>query len=84
MWLLLCLILLIGISEAQPPKGKDWYDLMVAFINNYINDWHYRKTIQSIYDSQDWKTLDAQYGPFIHPTPNYSVETQKRQTHVKG
>jgi hypothetical protein len=57
------------LSTSEALEGKALYDYMCLFINIYINDAQYEKTIESIYVSEDWKTLDAQYGPFIRPTP---------------
>lgn len=51
-------------------EGKALYDYMCLFITTYINDRHYEKAIESIYASEDWITMDAQYGPFNRPTPS--------------
>ena len=68
MLLFFCALFLF-LSTSDALEGKALYDYMCLFINTYINDAHYEKAIESIYVSDDWKTLDAQYGPFIRPTP---------------
>jgi hypothetical protein len=68
-WILLFFCVSLFVVPSIGLKGKELYDYMCLFINAYINDPIYQKTIDSIYASSDWKTLDAQYGPFIRPTP---------------
>lgn len=62
-----CLILFVSPTEAL--EGKALYDYMCLFINTNINEPRYEKAIESIYASDDWIRMDAQYGPFIRPTP---------------
>ena len=68
-FLILAVLLLLFTSSVVALEGKELYDYMCLFINTFINDPKYKDAIQSIYDSADWITLDAQYGPFSRPTP---------------
>lgn len=60
--------LFLNTSEAL--EGKALYDYMCLFITTNINDAHYQKAIESIYASEDWIAMDAQFGPFNRPTPS--------------
>lgn len=68
-FLILFVLLLFFTSHVVALEGKELYDYMCLFINTFINDPKYKDAIQSIYDSADWLSLDAQYGPFSRPTP---------------
>lgn len=67
LWLLSVLLLCCCVMRADALEGKPLYDYMIMFMENNWNVEMYQKAIQSILDSPQWKTLDAQYGPWTPP-----------------
>jgi hypothetical protein len=48
-------------------EGKALYDYQVLFLDAYWGQSQWQHAIDSILNSDQWKLMDAQYGPYVPP-----------------
>jgi len=65
--LLLFVSLLVFATTVFAIEGKALYDYQVLFLNTYWGQSQWQPAIDSILNSEQWKVMDEQYGPYVPP-----------------